>query len=157
MWNRETQKSSSPVAPPVMAHEPVPAVHTPQHAPAAPVAPAVAKGSTLVIKGELTGSEDLALEGRVEGKISLPDHVLTIGLGAEVSAEVVARVVVLHGKINGNVTAYERVELKSSGRMQGDLTSPKVQMADGATFSGRLETRNPGKGNTKAGKQELVA
>ena len=158
MWNRETQKFS-PAASPAAAHvEPVPAVQPPQPAPvAAAPAPVAAKGSSLVIKGELTGSEDLVLEGRVEGKILLPDHVLTIGLGAQVSAEVVARVVVLHGSVTGNVTANERVEVKSTGRMNGDLVSPKVQMADGATFSGRLETRNPAKHGNKANKSEMVA
>ena len=79
----------------------------------------------------------------------MPEHVLTIGLGAHVSAEVIARVVILHGAVTGNITAYERVEVKATGRMNGDLVTPKVQMSDGATFSGRLETRNPGKGNTK--------
>jgi cytoskeletal protein CcmA (bactofilin family) len=155
MWNRETQKSSSPAPQPV-AHEPVPAAPSVQPLqPVTPAAPVATKGSTLVIKGELTGSEDLVLEGKVEGKISLPEHILTIGLGAEVTAEVTARVVVLLGKIAGNVTAFERVEIRSSGRMNGDLVSPKVQMADGATFSGKLETRNPSKSN-KA-KTELVA
>jgi len=122
--------------------------------------PAKAKGSSLVIKGELSGSEDLAIEGRVEGKVSLPEHVLTIGLGAEVAAEIVARVVIVHGAVTGNITAFERVEVKTTGRMNGDLVSPKVQMSDGATFSGRLETRNPGKGNAHSKshpKPELVA
>ena len=68
---------------------------------------------------------------------------MTIGLGARVSAEVIARVVILHGSMTGNITAFERVELKATGRMNGDLVSPKVQMSDGATYTGRLETRNP--------------
>jgi cytoskeletal protein CcmA (bactofilin family) len=158
MWNRETQKSFSPGPAPAPAHiEPVPLVQSPQPTSvAATPTPVAAKGSTLVIKGELTGSEDLVLEGRVEGKVLLPEHVLTIGLGAQVSAEVVARVVVLHGSVTGNVTANERVEVKSTGRMTGDLVTPKVQMADGATFSGRLETRNP-KQSGKAAKSEMVA
>jgi cytoskeletal protein CcmA (bactofilin family) len=169
MWNRETSKPTVPSAPPAAAPpEPAP---QPEPVAAAPVvtapvvtgpppAPAKARGSSLVIKGELTGSEDLAVEGKVEGKISLPEHVLTIGLGASVSAEVAARVVILHGSMTGNITAFERVELKATGRMNGDVVSPKVQMADGATFTGRLETRNPGKQHAAGkthNKPELVA
>jgi cytoskeletal protein CcmA (bactofilin family) len=166
MWNRESQKPSSsrPEAPapfaaaPVVAFEPpAPVVPHVPPAPVVPTAPVKAKGLTLVIKGEMTGSEDLVVEGNVEGRISLPDHVLTIGLGAQISAEVVARVVVVHGTVRGNVTANERVEIKASGRMDGDLVSPRVMMADGATFSGRLETRTPGKSGSKSRQQELVA
>jgi cytoskeletal protein CcmA (bactofilin family) len=68
--------------------------------------------------------------------------------------------VIVHGAVTGNITAFERVEVKATGRMDGDLVSPKVQMSDGATFSGRLETRNPGKGNAQGKshpKPELVA
>ena len=164
MWNREPQKSpAAPVAPTPVAAAPVeprPVAPQPEPvSPVAPTAPAKAKGSTLVIKGELIGAEDLVFEGQIEGKITLPDHVLTIGLGGQVSAEITARVVVVHGNLTGNVTASERVEIRSSGRMIGDLISPRIMMNDGATFNGRLETRVPGKADMK-GKQkhpELVA
>ena len=168
MWNRESQKSSTvamPTPTPVaVAVEPKPVAPQPdpaaiQAAPATPTAPAKAKGSTLVIKGELTGSEDLVFEGRLEGKIGLPDHVLTIGLGAEVTAEIIARVVIVHGTVTGNVSASERVEIRSSGRMLGDLISPRVMMNDGATFKGHLETRTPGKTDVRSRPKtpELVA
>jgi cytoskeletal protein CcmA (bactofilin family) len=166
MWNRETKPGSQPTAAaPIAAApfepvqpQPVPVAPAPTAATATYAPPAKAKGSTLVMKGELSGAEDLVLEGKVEGKISLPDHVLTIGLGAEVSAEIQARVIVLHGHVTGNAIASERMEIKSSGRMQGDLITPRVMMADGATFNGRLETRVPGKGTSAKSKQaELVA
>ena len=161
MWNRESNNKPNVAGPAAYTPEPAPQPVTPvEHVPVAPAAPVKAKGSSLVIKGELSGSEDLAIEGKVEGKISLPEHVLTVGLGAQVSAEVIARVVILHGSVTGNITAYERVEVKATGRMNGDLVTPKVQMSDGATFTGRLETRNPGKGNANAkasSKPELVA
>jgi cytoskeletal protein CcmA (bactofilin family) len=161
MWNREPQKSPAGAATPTpVAAAPVePRPVAPQPEPVAPAPPAKAKGSTLVIKGELIGAEDLVFEGQIEGKITLPDHVLTIGLGGQVSAEITARVVVVHGNLTGNVTASERVEIRSSGRMIGDLISPRIMMNDGATFNGRLETRVPSKGDIK-GKQkhpELVA
>jgi cytoskeletal protein CcmA (bactofilin family) len=164
MWNRETNKAASPAASP--AHAPAAVAPAPvpvapvqaEPAPFVPVPPAKAKGSTLVLKGELSGSEDLILEGHVEGKVSLPEHVLTIGPGATVTAEVVARVVVLHGTLSGNVSATERVELRASGRMTGDLVSPRVIISDGATFNGRLETRAPGKQEGRSRKtSELVA
>jgi cytoskeletal protein CcmA (bactofilin family) len=165
MWNREPNKPTAVPMPPVatVTPEPMPQAAAPavdSAAPYAPAQPAKARGSSLVIKGELSGSEDLAIEGRVEGKVSLPEHVLTIGLGAQVSAEIIARVVIVLGTITGNITAFERVEIKATGRISGDLVSPKVQMSDGATFSGRLETRNPGKPNAHAksnAKPELVA
>jgi cytoskeletal protein CcmA (bactofilin family) len=163
MWNRESKTSSAapvtPVAP--AAHidvQPIQAapVHAATASPAMPTAPAKAKGSTLVIKGDVTASEDLVLEGRVEGTISLPDHVLTIGLGAELAAVAAARVVILQGAISGDISAFERVELKSSGRMAGDLVTPKIQMSDGATFSGRLETRKPGKATGRPGQKDAA-
>ncbi len=164
MWNRESQKSPSLAVstPPIRAAEPPPVPPPPEpisSAPPAPVAQAKAKGSTLVIRGELVASEDLVFEGQFDGRMSLPDHVLTIGLGSQVSAEVSARVVVVHGSITGNVFASERVEIRSSGRMMGDLVSPRVMMNDGATFKGRLETRLPDKQDTKTSSMqpELIA
>jgi cytoskeletal protein CcmA (bactofilin family) len=166
MWNREPQKSPAGTAAPTpVAAAPVePRAVAPQPEPVATVAPPApanvkAKGSTLIIKGELIGSEDLVFEGQIEGKITLPDHVLTIGLGGQVAAEIVARVVVVHGNLTGNVTAAERVEIRSSGRMIGDLVSPRIMMNDGATFNGRLETRSPGKADAKnkSKQPELVA
>jgi cytoskeletal protein CcmA (bactofilin family) len=164
MWNRESQQKSpgttipTPIAP-VNVVEPKPApLPEVAAAPAPAAAPTKAKGSTLVIKGELTSAEDLVFEGLIEGKISLPDHVLTIGLGAQVSAELVARVVVVHGTVTGNVSASERVEIRSSGRISGDVVVPRIMMNDGATFSGRLETRVPGKPDVRERqKQELIA
>jgi cytoskeletal protein CcmA (bactofilin family) len=161
MWNREMKPSSTASAPipdprPDPRREPIaPAQPAPMNV--APAAQGPGRGSTLVIKGDLTSAEDLLFEGRVEGRVSLPDHVLTIGLGAQVSAEVDARVAIVQGTVTGNVSASERVELRASGRMTGDLLSPKVQMADGATFSGRLETRTPGRqGSAKAPKERVA-
>lgn len=104
-------------------------------------------GQSLVIKGELNGGEDLTLDGRVEGKISLPDHVLTVGANARIDAEVQAKVVVVLGNVKGNVSAREKFELKAGGSVEGTLVAPKVSMAEGATFNGKIEM--PKKGDAR--------
>ena len=96
-------------------------------------------GQSISIKGELTGAEDLTLEGKVEGKVSLPENVLTIGASATVTAEVVAKTVVVLGTLHGNVTATEKFELRAGGSMQGNLKAPRISMADGAVFGGKIE------------------
>ena len=101
-------------------------------------------GQSLIIKGELSGGEDLALDGRVEGKISLPDHVLTVGANADLDAEIVAKSVVILGKVTGNVTAKDKFELRAGGVMEGQLLAPKVTMAEGATFNGKIEMPKKG-------------
>ena len=101
-------------------------------------------GQSLIIKGELTGGEDLTLDGRVEGKVSLPDHVLTVGPNAKLDAEIVAKVVIILGTVNGNVSAREKFELRPGGNMEGQLSAPKIAMAEGATFNGKIEMPKKG-------------
>ena len=96
-------------------------------------------GQSISIKGELTGAEDLTLEGRVEGRVSLPDHVLTVGASAQIHAEVVAKTVVILGTVVGNVAVTEKFELRAGGSMQGNLKAPRISMADGAVFGGKVE------------------
>lgn len=152
MWNREEaqkspyQNDGSKSAAVVQAPQP------PAAPPVAPVPTAravVSSGSSLVFKGDLSGSEDLVIEGKVEGKISLPGHLLTIGSQANISADVAAKAVIIHGTINGNVTATERFEIKTGGRMNGDLVSPKVVMAEGSEFRGRVDMGRVGDSHTE--------
>ena len=96
-------------------------------------------GKSVVIKGELSGSEDLTIEGQVEGKIELRDHVLTIGPNAKIKAQVFAKVVVVLGQITGNVTATEKVDIRDNGSVDGDLLSPRVAIAEGAHFRGSID------------------
>jgi cytoskeletal protein CcmA (bactofilin family) len=96
-------------------------------------------GQSIAIKGELSGAEDLTLEGQLEGKVSFPQNVLTIGTSARVNAEVVAKAVIVLGQLTGNVTASERFELRTGGTMQGNLKAPRIAMADGAVFEGKVE------------------
>jgi cytoskeletal protein CcmA (bactofilin family) len=96
-------------------------------------------GKSVVITGELRGGEDLVVNGRVDGKIDLPLHTLTIGAEAHIQAEIVAKSVVVLGSITGRVSAHERFEIRSGGAMEGQLTTPKLAMADGALFNGTID------------------
>ena len=102
-------------------------------------------GKSVVIKGELNGSEDLTIEGHVEGKIELKDHVLTIGPNGKIKAQVFAKAVIVLGEVNGNVTATEKVDIRDNGSVDGDIVSPRVAIAEGAHFRGSVDMqRKPG-------------
>ena len=96
-------------------------------------------GKSVVIKGELSGSEDVTLCGRMEGSIKLPDHTLTIGPAADIKADIFAKAVVIMGAVTGNVTAGEKVEILATGSLTGDITSPRLVIADGGCLCGRVE------------------
>ena len=96
-------------------------------------------GTSVAIKGELSASEDLTLCGRMEGSIRLPDHTLTIGPNAEVKAEIVAKSVVILGSVTGNLTATERVDIRATGSLIGDLTSPRLAIAEGGSLRGKVQ------------------
>src|SRR5262245_22698906 len=96
-------------------------------------------GKSVVIKGELAGSEDLTIEGHVEGKIELKDHVLTIGPNGKIKAQVFAKSVIVLGEVNGNVTATEKVDIRDNGSVDGDIVSPRVAIAEGAHFRGSVD------------------
>jgi cytoskeletal protein CcmA (bactofilin family) len=101
-------------------------------------------GKSVVIKGELTASEDLVIEGQVEGKVELRDHLLTIGPNGKVKAQVFARTVVVEGEVRGNVMATERVDIRDAGSVEGDLSAPRVAIADGAHFRGSIDMQRGG-------------
>jgi cytoskeletal protein CcmA (bactofilin family) len=101
-------------------------------------------GKSVVIKGELNGSEDLTIEGQVEGKIELRDHVLTIGPNGKIKAELYAKSIVVLGEVIGNVVATEKVDIRENGSVEGDITSPRVAIAEGAHFRGSVDMQNKG-------------
>ena len=110
-------------------------------------------GKSVVIKGELTGSEDLTIEGHVEGKIELRQNVLTIGPNGKIKAQVFAKSVVILGEVTGNVTASEKVDLRDNGSVDGDIAAPRVAIAEGAHFRGSIDMQRSGtasKGDSKA-------
>ena len=128
--------NTQPPAPVAAVPPPAPVVEKPRPA---PVSSAVTIGASVVIKGEVSAKEDLNIAGRIEGKVEVRDHVVRVGREAQVSAEVIGRAVVVEGSVKGNITATERIELLESGVVEGDISAPKIAMADGAQFRGKIE------------------
>lgn len=103
-------------------------------------------GKSIVIKGDLSGNEDLVIEGKVEGKIDLPNNLLTVGAGGNVQAEVRAKTVLVVGRVAGNVTATERLEIQASGVVEGDVRAPQLVVQEGAALNGSvgMSVKEPG-------------
>jgi cytoskeletal protein CcmA (bactofilin family) len=145
MWKRD--EAVKPTGPATPAGPAAPAQQTQANAPAQPDSrrqqmmerDVVNIGKSVVIKGELNGSEDLTVEGHVEGKIELKDHVLTIGPNGKIKAQVFAKAVIVLGEVNGNVTATEKVDIRDGGSVDGDIVSPRVAIAEGAHFRGSVD------------------
>lgn len=148
MWKKNDAPIQNPPAPaPAAAPAPPPATV----AAVPPAAPAVEKprppspgaamtiGASVVIKGEVSAREDLTVSGRIDGKIEVRDHVVRVGREAQVNAEIAAKTVIVEGTVTGNIAATERIELAEHGKVEGDITAPKIAMADGAEFRGKIE------------------
>jgi cytoskeletal protein CcmA (bactofilin family) len=150
MWKRDEAVKPTGAASP--ATPAAPAQQTQASAPAQPESrrqqlmerDVVNIGKSVVIKGELNGSEDLTVEGHVEGKIELRDHVLTIGPNGKIKAQVFAKAVIVLGEVNGNVTATEKVDIRDGGSVDGDIVSPRVAIAEGAHFRGSVDMQRKG-------------
>ncbi len=102
-------------------------------------------GKSLVIKGEVTGSESLYIDGRVEGSINLPGNRVTVGRNGVVSANITAREIVVQGKVRGNMMASDRVDIRNEGSLTGDVVAQRISIEDGAFFKGGIDIRKPGK------------
>ena len=114
-------------------------------------------GKSVVIKGELNGSEDLTIEGQVEGKIELRQNVLTIGPNGRIKAQVFAKAVIILGEVTGNVTASEKVDIRDNGSVDGDIASPRVAIAEGAHFRGSIDMQKGGTTQKTEGKPAAAA
>lgn len=118
-------------------------------------------GKSVVVKGELSGSEDLYLDGEVEGSIELRDHSLTVGPHGRVKANVHAKDIVVHGKVEGQVHGTERVELKKSAVLAGDIITQRIIIEDGAYFKGAIdiqkEKEQPAKATTATRRESVTA
>ncbi len=159
MWKRDESVKPTPppapgsAAPPVMTPSDTPAPRSTTDVRAPQIErDKVNIGKSVVIKGELSGSEDLTIEGHVEGKIQLRENVLTIGPNGKIKAEVFSKAVIVLGEVVGNVTASEKVDIRDNGSVDGDIISPRVAIAEGAHFRGSVDMQRGGKPGMSAPK-----
>lgn len=96
-------------------------------------------GQSIVFKGELTGDEDLEIDGEVEGNVDLKNHQLTIGANGSLKAEVTAKSIIVIGQVKGNLTATERIEVQATGVVEGDVTAPRLNVQEGAVLNGTID------------------
>ena len=108
-------------------------------------------GPSLHIKGEISGNEDLLLEGSVEGLVQLDERKLTVGATAKLTADIIAREVVVYGTVKGNLRAKDRIEIKKDGSVNGDLTTARIMIEDGAYFKGSIEIDKSGEKESGGG------
>ena len=131
---------------------PAPRATTPQSPAAA--APSTGEqatiGKSLMIKGEVTGSESLYIDGKIEGTINLPGNRVTVGRNGQVAANISAREVVVLGKVRGNCQASDRIDIRSEGSLTGDVIAARISIEDGAFFKGGIDIRKPGTTDAKA-------
>jgi len=107
-------------------------------------------GKSVVVKGALSGSEDLTIEGVVEGTIELRQNVLTIGPNGKITAQILAQAVIVQGPVHGNITAIERVDIRDTGSVDGDVIAPRVAISDGADFRGTVDMQRAGEAKVEA-------
>jgi cytoskeletal protein CcmA (bactofilin family) len=150
MWTRDNA-TDQPKAAPAPSVQPV-------VQPVSPPLPAEERrvvawvGKSVRFQGTLTSSEDMTIDGQIEGTIDIQENALTIGPDAHIAADIVASTVTIHGTVTGNVRAKGKVDIKSTGRVEGNLFTPRLVMADGAVVRGRVDTSNDqadGKKRTK--------
>jgi cytoskeletal protein CcmA (bactofilin family) len=142
MWRNKESQSTAPSASPGRVVETLSAPKVPVDtvSPTSRAAHATSwLGPTVRVKGEISGNEDLQVDGKVEGPISLGDHRLTVGLNGQVTAGLAAREIVIYGKVEGNLTAGERIDIKKEGSVTGDITTTRISIEDGACFKGSIE------------------
>jgi cytoskeletal protein CcmA (bactofilin family) len=151
MWGGKKTELPKPAAPSLQGPEPVAMPGTPPEMeeaamnpietvrPAATATGTARLGPSLHVKGEISGEEDLHIDGMIEGLVQLEDRKLTIGATAKVTADIVAREVVVYGNVKGNLRARDRIEIKKDGSVVGDLTTARIMIEDGAYFKGSIE------------------
>jgi cytoskeletal protein CcmA (bactofilin family) len=138
----EPVRPAAPAATPAYEAAPV-RVATP--AAVAPASDQATIGKSLIVKGEVSGSESLYIDGKVEGAISLPGNRVTVGRNGQVAASIAAREIVVLGKVKGNCSASDRVDIRSEGSLTGDVIAQRISIEDGAFFKGGIDIRKPGK------------
>ena len=158
MWNK-SQSEVPGTSTPSQESSKVPGVPASSYSPIRPAAPVARNlaclGSTLTVKGEISGDEDLQIDGKVEGPVSLRNHRLTVGRGAQLNSQINAREVVVYGKAIGNIHVRDRIEIKKDGEVIGDITTSRISIEDGAYFKGRIEIE-PSKSTVREEQPESV-
>jgi cytoskeletal protein CcmA (bactofilin family) len=142
MWKPTQQSPSSnptPVPEPARPTPVQPAFEAPRPAPVVAEQASISKG--LSIKGEITGTESLFIDGKVEGSITIPGNRVTVGKNGQVTASISAREIVVLGKLKGNVNATDRVDIRAEGALTGDVAAARISIEDGAFFKGGIDIR----------------
>src|SRR6266699_454487 len=152
MWSKQQAVAEPPAVSPSAAATPVVGFNQPSTGKpsSAPARGGARLGASIQIRGEVTGSEDLQIDGIVEGPIRIKGHELTVGPAAQLTSEIHAGDVVAFGKIMGNVHARGRVDIRKDGSITGDISSARISIEDGAYFKGRIEidpTKSPTAGD----------
>jgi len=144
MWKPSQTPSTNPNPTPEPARpiQPAPVMETASRTPS-PGSEQATIGKGLFVKGEITGSESLFIDGKVEGSINLPGSRVTVGRNGQVAANITAREIVVLGKIRGNVSASDRVDIRAEGSLNGDVTVARISIEDGAYFKGGIDIRKP--------------
>jgi cytoskeletal protein CcmA (bactofilin family) len=156
MWNKQQTQPETPAAPPVPGSPSAASVaavgspSAPRSATSTGTRSSARLGAGLHIKGQLTGTEDLQIDGKVDGPISLDGHQLTVGPTAVLNSEIHAGEVIVFGKVIGNLYARDRVDVKTDGSVIGDISTARISIEDGAHFKGRIEI-DPAKSQAAAG------
>ena len=147
MWKpSQTGQTNTPPTP--EPARPAPPAPTYENTPSRP-SPSSASGEQatigkgLTIKGEINGSESLYIDGKVEGSVNLPGNRVTVGRNGQVAASITAREIVVLGKVRGNVTATDRVDIRAEGSLSGDVAAARISIEDGAFFKGGIDIRKP--------------
>ncbi|MEE8176730.1 MAG: polymer-forming cytoskeletal protein [Acidobacteriota bacterium] len=153
MWKRKEESNINPVVNPIKE---VTSVSTPPQERKIEMGHETAKstmahiGKSVLIKGELSGSEDLYIDGQVEGTIELREHNLSVGPNGQVHANINAKDVIILGSVKGDVLATDRVEIKKSGSLRGDMVAARVVIEDGAYFKGSIDIQKGGETASKS-------
>jgi cytoskeletal protein CcmA (bactofilin family) len=146
MWKPNQTGSMNPTPTPEQPPRPAPpapAVEPPVRAQSSGNAEQATIGKGLFIKGEISGSESLFVDGKIEGSINLPGNRVTVGRNGQVAANIIAREVVILGKIRGNVSATDRVDIRAEGALNGDVAAARISIEDGAFFKGGIDIKKP--------------
>ncbi len=137
MWNKDDQRNEPVAAAPTAAPQP------PRPAPSSGGGQPAYIGKSISIEGTITGSDDLVIEGRVKGSIKLSDNMLTIGANGVVDADVEAKEIRVQGKLNGATKARDRIEIGKTGSVEGEVTTSRIAVEDGAVFRGSVNIATP--------------